>query len=380
MSNDNQLIRGLTMEKDDNSIKVRLIRMWDAINRNTKLIINRNLILLDEENEDIHVTLRVNQFDQFTNKLHVGDTYIITNVKVVPAADSYKPIPGKNALNFQRKTIIKKTFDNSTIPTYKFHCLQFDQAKTRVGNIINLIDVAGKLIEYTELQTTGYGSEKMEILLENQRSETIKITLWEDKAKTFIAEISNYRNSHTYVIVTGTLAKNIGRQFLLSTTSSTQIYFNIEHPVIMDLKETLEGRKVAGEDIPKAVSYIQIGGQDIPTDIKDMTIVEILDAKLEGNLKDVLCLTKATITEIIPNFGWYYIACNNCFKKMKGTIEKKYCAQCPNQPTKTTYAYMVTVKVRDSTGSTTFVLFDKQAKILTGVPVQHILNTDEASF
>lgn len=53
----------------------------------------------------------------------------------------------------------------------------------------------------------------------------------------------------------------------------------------MDLKETLEGRKVAGEDIPKAVSYIQIGGQDIPTDIKDMTIVEILDAKLEGNLK-----------------------------------------------------------------------------------------------
>lgn len=44
-----QLIRELTMEKDDNSIKVRLIRMWDAINRNTKLTICRNLILLDEE-------------------------------------------------------------------------------------------------------------------------------------------------------------------------------------------------------------------------------------------------------------------------------------------------------------------------------------------
>lgn len=44
-----QLIRDLTMEKDDNSIKVRLIRMWDAINRNTKLTICRNLILLDEE-------------------------------------------------------------------------------------------------------------------------------------------------------------------------------------------------------------------------------------------------------------------------------------------------------------------------------------------
>ena len=49
MSSGYQLIRELTMEKDDNSIKVRLIRMWDAINRNTKLTICRNLILLDEE-------------------------------------------------------------------------------------------------------------------------------------------------------------------------------------------------------------------------------------------------------------------------------------------------------------------------------------------
>lgn len=92
-----------------------------------------------KQDEDIHVTLRVNQFDQFNSKLRVGDTYIISNVKVVPAAESYKPIPGNKMLNFQRNTIVKKTTDNSCIPEYKFHCLQFDQAKTRAGNIVNLI-------------------------------------------------------------------------------------------------------------------------------------------------------------------------------------------------------------------------------------------------
>ncbi|KAK1367521.1 hypothetical protein POM88_033613 [Heracleum sosnowskyi] len=378
MPNGYQLIRELTTENDDNTIRVRLIRMWDAINRNTKLTISRNLILLDEKDDDIHVTLRVNQFDQFNSKLHVGDTYFISNVKVLPAADSYKPVPGNKALNFQRNTIVKKTTDDIGIPAYKFHCLPFDQAKTRAGNIVNLIDVAGRLIEFTELQTTTNGSEKMEILLENQWSETIKITLWEDKAKTFIAEDSTYKNSNTYVIVTGTLAKNIGRQFLLSSTSSTQFYFNIKHPTVMDLKNRQPGRE-ATNDIPKFVPFVQAGGQDISKDAKDMTIAELFDAKLDDNITQILCSVKGTITGIIPNFGWFYTACKNCHKKMQmsGTSGSKKCLHCPNQPTTTTYAYMVIMNVKDSTGSATFVMFDKQAKSLIGVPVQHILDTDE---
>lgn len=103
---------------------------------------------------------------------------------------------------------------------------------------------------------------------------------------------------------------------------------------------------------------------------------------LTNYLQEVFCSIEGTITGIIPNFGWYYLACKNCFKRMKTseTSENKRCPRCPSQPTKLTYAYMLTVKVKDSTGSATLVMFDRQAKSLIGVPVQHILDTYEASF
>lgn len=91
------------------------------------------------QDEHIHATIYVNQFDQFNSKLHVGSTYIISNVKVVPAQDTYRPVSGDKALNFQRKTTIKRVSDDGNISTYKFHCLPYVEAKARVGNVVDLI-------------------------------------------------------------------------------------------------------------------------------------------------------------------------------------------------------------------------------------------------
>ncbi|KAL8124324.1 hypothetical protein AgCh_012103 [Apium graveolens] len=102
------LLKELTLGKDDSAIKVRLSRMWDSINARTKFIMNKNLILLDEE--------------------------------VVPAQDTYRPVPGDKAINFQRKTTIKRIPDEGNISTYKFHYLSYEEAKARVGNVVDLID------------------------------------------------------------------------------------------------------------------------------------------------------------------------------------------------------------------------------------------------
>ncbi|KAK1369282.1 hypothetical protein POM88_035374 [Heracleum sosnowskyi] len=371
-----QLLKDLKVGKDDYNIKVRLSRMWDSINARTKFIMNKNLILLDEEDEHIHATIYVNQFDQFNSKLHVGSTYMISNVKVVPAQDAYRPVPGDKALHFQRKTTIKRVTDNGNISPYKFHCLSYAEAKTRAGNVMDLIDVAGRIISYTDLQSTGNGSKKIDILLQDQRSDQIKLTLWEDKAKNFKDEESIYKNSLANIIVTGTLAKNIGRQILLSSTSATQIYFNIEHPEILSLKST-KNLKDSKDEQPKMVQSILQVGQSTTSEIKTMTLMQMIEAKLHGNVKEILCTTEATITGIIPNFGWYYLACNNCFKKIKETSDTKQCDNCPNIEITPTYKYKVIVKVEDPTAITTFILFDKQVISLIGVPVQHIMDTNE---
>ncbi|KAK1382164.1 hypothetical protein POM88_019899 [Heracleum sosnowskyi] len=180
MSGGYQFIRELSAEKDDFTIKAR--------------------------DNHIHVIIPVNQFDKFSNKLHVGNTYLISNIKIVPDPGTYRPLPGDKALNFYWKTIVKKVDGDSRISAYKFHFVQFDQAKTRVGDVVDLMDVVGRLTTFTEPQTTSNGSEKIDILIENQRGEKIKITLWEDKSMAFLQE-DTIRNSNTHVIITGTVTK-----------------------------------------------------------------------------------------------------------------------------------------------------------------------------
>lgn len=46
------------------------------------------------------------------------------------------------------------------------------------------------------------------------------------------------------------------------------------------------------------------------------------------NSKNFLCSVDATVVGIVPNFGWYYIACNKCNKKMTDPIQ---CNKCPNK-------------------------------------------------
>lgn len=60
-------------------------------------------------------------------------------MKVVSAQDTNRPVPRDKALQFQRKTTLKRSNNDGNISDYKFHCLTFTEAKTRVGNVIDLI-------------------------------------------------------------------------------------------------------------------------------------------------------------------------------------------------------------------------------------------------
>lgn len=60
------------------------------------------------------------------------------------------------------------------------------------------------------------------------RGEDIKITLWEDKARTFMEDYSNYKAS-AHVIVCGTLAKNIGGKKLKCKLLVCQILAMLTH-------------------------------------------------------------------------------------------------------------------------------------------------------
>lgn len=86
------------------------------------------------------------------------------------------------------------------------------------------------------------------------------------------------------------------------------------------------------------------------------------------------CTCEATIDDIVFDQGWYYLACKKCFCKIKDPSSKLQCQNYIGEEIGTTQRYKITFKVKDNTGETTFVLFNREAAQLIGVPIDHLIN------
>lgn len=90
--------------------------------------------------------------------------------------------------------------------------------------------------------------------------------------------------------------------------------------------------------------------------------------------KAFFCSVVAVVVDIIPNFGWSYHGCNKCHRIMDDPTN---CTKCTNKDTKRVLLYHVNLKVKDTTSTTTFSLFNKLVMELVNVPAQHVLDNDE---
>lgn len=81
----------------------------------------------------------------------------------------------------------------------------------------------------------------------------------------------------------------------------------------------------------------------------------------------------ATVIGLLPAYGWYYIGCEKCNRRMNDVQECNIC----DTTTKPIPRYKVMLAVQDSTSDTTFVIFDRHVMKFINVSAQHILNNDQ---
>ncbi|XP_074375542.1 replication factor A protein 1-like [Apium graveolens] len=105
----------------------------------------------------------------FNKKLKLGSVYMISDYNVEYAPESYRPVPGEYIVKFHRKIIVMKIDDVVGIPRFKFEMRTFQEARVGLGNVVNLMDVVGKLTEITQIQTSTGGRQLIDIVLADQR-------------------------------------------------------------------------------------------------------------------------------------------------------------------------------------------------------------------
>lgn len=80
----------------------------------------------------------------------------------------------------------------------------------------------------------------------------------------------------------------------------------------------------------------------------------------------------ASICGIEPEYGWYYDACTKCAGRIKIISGRMFCPKC-NQSRNVVPRFKLHVQVMDNTGSTSFILFDRNVSNYVGKSVQDLI-------
>ncbi|KAK1351313.1 hypothetical protein POM88_054477 [Heracleum sosnowskyi] len=316
-------LSSLSTQSDSYTIRVRVTRIWESINKRNNQVMFTNVIFVDEEDSHMLATVRNNQKDAFIT------------------------VDRDLSINFYYKTKIEKVPDNVIIPRYKFELKEIEDVQNYVGDVKCFIDVIGMVISYGHMEARSNGASKMDVITTNARNKKVSVSLWEEKALEFRDSLAAVGKGAVFVVIAGLMAKKFSDRVFLSSSSFSKRFVNTEE-----------------------------------NELHNLTIEEILQATLPDGTTFLRRTCEATIIGIVEAEGWFYNCCPRCARKVRAIEEIYYCENCAKETNDFKPRYKLIVRAQDTSGATTFTLFNKEAEHLISVPVENVISqlTEESTL
>ncbi|XP_015079014.1 uncharacterized protein LOC107022968 [Solanum pennellii] len=340
---------------DDFTIRVRICRMWNAINlkKNGELI-SMDMIFIDEKGNLMHGIIKKNQVNRFKDKLNEGSVFVIKNFKVVESIGGYRPVQNSLKIIFFASTAIKNLSEDIVeIPVNGFEFINPDVIDSRVNNNIVLSELVTGTDDFRIRGNLTHG-----IIRKNQ------VKRFKDKLNEDIVEIPV--NDFEF-INPDVIDSRVNNNIVVSDVVGC-LYG------IGDIESV--GSKWKKRDINILTDYSNVN--NLPREeemfLNRMDIKELLEAEWSSELQEYIVTVKSKIIEIHTYFGWYYISCNVCSKKIEPTNSIYRCHNCNKDCKFPLVRYKIHLKMTDRTGDTTFILFNVVAEKLLDTSAHKLFN------
>ncbi|KAL0009547.1 hypothetical protein SO802_011049 [Lithocarpus litseifolius] len=281
-------------------------------------------------------------------QLREGQLYSLSNFRVdtYKEKDSYRPISKEKKINFLCTTVIEELKEAEvTISQHKFEFVDYRTIEDRFDNNKQLRDIIGQIV--------GVGPQEN---VHGPTSNEIEDNFFTNNPGPFV------------IIVTSTIVKTFRGEHYLSSTSATKVYINLEIPETATLiNRNVEKTKIEG--IP--LQFKQEISVEKRITQNRRTIKQITSLEWTSDDQENVFTCLATIENIEKNFGWYYIGCAKCNKKVKSE-NNFWCSHCKsnsNFPIP-----RIQLNIDDGTECAVFILFDKEAEKLLHTTARELSN------
>ncbi|XP_050262011.1 replication protein A 70 kDa DNA-binding subunit D-like isoform X3 [Quercus robur] len=267
----------ISMDRDNWTIKVRVLRMWDAMNTQNNEFISLDMIFIDEEGSTIHAIVRKNQARTFRPQLLEGRVYTIKNFRVESTKGEFRPVHNDIRIWFMTiTTIMESNEDINSIQKYCFQFADYHQIQNQCYNYTYLIDVVGKLVavgNVEEPQVNGAPRKLRNLQLLLKEGKEIRLSLWGTTVWQIDEDVYKNNQGPFVLIATSTIVKSFGGKFSLSSTSATKVYLNLEIPEVAEIIDRNGKKHDPIQQIPK-IHAKQFSKEDFSSD-KMKTIPEL---------------------------------------------------------------------------------------------------------
>ncbi|KAK1402525.1 hypothetical protein POM88_002130 [Heracleum sosnowskyi] len=202
-----KLVSALSFCLQKETIKVRVIRLWDGMSYRTSDEAAAYFILLDEEDNQTLALAQLTEMGRFLAELHEGLVYYITNFKIVVGPPKWNPVIAERAILLHTQTKAWPCYDSCSIARMNFVLSPFPAIAPHLEDMTALLDVSGVIYNVGNIKHNNHGVQKLGIQLIDDRGTVITISLWGFKATQFDMNFGIYRQKNVVLVVTGLLPK-----------------------------------------------------------------------------------------------------------------------------------------------------------------------------
>nr|XP_010925993.1 uncharacterized protein LOC105048396 [Elaeis guineensis] len=153
------------------------------------------------------------------------------------------------------------------------------------------------------------------------------------------------------------LLNELDDEVAFSATGATKIYVNLEMEYVATLIERFSS---------------------VSNDVQIIQAQPVNDIPLEEQIFEHVVAVRGTIIDVDNFFGWYYVSCNICSKKVIPD-DVYICDACNKECKFPLVKYKIHLKVSDKTAVSTFVLFNVVAEKLLDTSAHKLFNRQSRS-
>ncbi|KAG2298545.1 hypothetical protein Bca52824_035017 [Brassica carinata] len=339
----------LVLGKKKQDVAGRLLRMWEAKNILNGSLISLDFLLLDSKDALIQGSIYHRRIHRFKDLLKEGSIYLLSNFEIVPVYPNYKITDNPFTLRFTDTTRIVEIEEREC---------SIKHEKFRIYNVVGqVLKIQGSHLEDST------STQKIVLLLLLDDNSTVRVTLWDNQASDFRQQYQHTGNDCFVVVFTCLNPKMFAGKLHLNSSGSTKIFIDKNLEAVQAFINRCSS-KIVEEDTNKL-------------HVEMWTIEKILQYVSSGadEEKEVVC--RAKVIDISNHNGWKYLACGSCSHKLGRSDTSLICNNCSQKTIIGVARFRIELEVESGDRTTTFVLFNQDAKKITNTTAEELTVLEE---